>query len=268
MRKLICLMIVCLMAASVRVSASERPVLTYEIHTAMKTAVWNTEVVTPLSSEMRQEIQDAWLAQKGTPMTTQWQDLYYYGTYDGSVVFLEPLPPADVTTIVVAGVTIYWGSCYAVHVYRAGEFLSLVEAYEQNWLADGDIQRIAYYSEASNMNIEYYGEYDGCYVGFIDVPGKGYAEVALTVTIAGVDFSFSDTHQLTVCKDGVAKNLDKAYEAGWLSDGEVQRLWNAYTNGIFDENPDTSDSVWMPMALLVTSGAAMALVIGRKSWKN
>ena len=272
MKKLICLILVCLMLASVPVSAAEGPVLTGEIQTAMKTAFWNTYVMTPLSAGMKQEISDAWLAQKGTLMTTELQDLYYYGTYDGCVVFLEPLPATGDTTIAVAGVTIYWGSCYAVHVYRSGEFLEILEAYAQKWLSDSDIASIANLSGASVMQVEYYGQYDGCYVGFIRNSFFGYPEAELTVRVAGLDFFYSDYQQLTVCKDGQALDLDEAYEAGWLSDEEVQRLWNYYTNdiyeenpnGIYDENPDTGDGILVPVAMLVTSGVALLATIGRK----
>lgn len=113
--------------------------------------------------------------------------------------------------------------------------------------------------EVYELQIEYYGEYDGCYVGFIYGGPDGYPDAELTVTLAGVAFVFPDYQQLLVCKDGQALNLDKAYEAEWLSDEAVQQLWNYYTNGIYDENPDTGDGRVLPaVAAAAVSCIALA----------
>ncbi len=119
--------------------------------------------------------------------------------------------------------------------------------------------------DSFELKVEYYGWYDGCHVGFIDGGPFMYPTAERTVTIAGLDFVFPDYQQLMVCKDGAVKNLDNAYAAGWLSDVEVQRLWNYYTNGIYEENPNTGDEVWMPVMLLVASGAALLILIFRRA---
>lgn len=263
MKKLLCLIFVGLMLTCMPVSAAEGPALTWEIHTAMKTAFWNTYAMTPLSPEMKQEIEENFLTSMGRNLDIGATE--YYGTINGCELFLEMLPLADETYIELAGYTLYWPSLYNVFCYRNGEFLTIQDAYDQGWLAAEHIGTIAYLNEcAISMRIEYYGEYDGCHIGFINGGPSDYAQAECTITIAGMDFWFPDSQPLMVYRDGQMVELQSAYDMGWLSDREVERLWNYYTNGIYEDNPHTGDGILMPVVLLMTSSTGLCVFCFRK----
>ena len=255
--------ILLLAALSVPVCADEAPTLTFEMRDAMLTAYWNTYVVMPLSAELKQEIEDTW-PDKDYPIEIY--DIFYYGEYNGAHVFLEPLPNADMTRIEVAGYVLEWGSAFNVHVYREGSFLSLPEAYEQQWLTESNIRNISILADSTTyLNVEYLGEYDGCHVGFLNGGPFHYTTEEMLYTIGGYTFLYPDSHQLDVYKDGQMMSLEKAYASGWLSDAAVGRLWNDYIVVYYDGvNPHSGDEVWIPAALLIVSGAALLMVVSRK----
>ena len=263
MKKLFSILTVILLLAalSIPVCALEWPEDPMDLQRDLREAYWRTYVVTPLSAEMKQEIEDTW-PDKNYPIAIY--DIFYYGEYNGAHVFLDPLPIADSTWIEVGGYVLEWSSAFYVHVYRNGEFLNIQEAYAKEWLTEQDLSKISLLAESSNhWDEEYYGEYDGCHVAFIYGGPFNYPAEEMLYTIGGYTFRYPDHHQLDVYKDGQMMNLEKAYEAGWLSDAAVARLWNYYTNGVY-ENPNTGDGVWMPVALLMASGAALLMIISRK----
>ena len=263
MKKLFCILAVILLltALSITVLAEENVdprVLFYDSY-------WTKYVVPPLSAEMKQEIEELW-PDKNYPIVIA--DRFYYGEYNGAYVFLEALPNADMTMINVGEYVLEWNSAFNVHVYRNGEFLDLKQAYEQQWLNDEDIRHIALLADCTNhMRVGYLGLYGDCYVGFVDCPMFEYAAVETTVTIGGRDFVFPTTQQLLVCRDGKMLELEDAYAAGWMSDAIVHMVWVdyivVYCDGA-DPNPNAGDIIWMPVVLLMTSGAGLCVLTFRK----
>ena len=232
-----------------------------EAYAVMHYYYWTTYLVTPISEAAEAEIETAWAQQNDDPCAIV-DDRYYYGDYNGTHVFLYPLPAADITLIEVGGQTLMWGSCYQVNAYRDGQFMTLPDAYEQQWLNDDDITHIALLADCTNlMKVRYLGYYDDCYVGFVDCPMFDYAAVETVVTVGGFDFVYPNAQQLLVCRDGEIIDLSDAYEAGWLSDSAVARLWNYYTNGVYEGNPNTDDGVWSLVTLLMSSGAALMMLV-------
>ena len=87
------------------------------------------------------EIESAWLKEKGTKLNLD--EYEYYGTYDDAVVFFSYGMLAVMWQINVAGVEFSWPTNGNLHVYKAGKFYSLEEAYESGLLTKGNIISIS-----------------------------------------------------------------------------------------------------------------------------
>lgn len=78
------------------------------------------------------------------------------------------------------------------------------------------------------LRVEYYGEYEGAYIAFVDGPwdnnGMDGSEI-----VAGVEFRYrSSSRKLKVYKDGEKLSLQEALDAGWLSETSIHELWGYY----------------------------------------
>ena len=268
MKKIVCLLLVILlvMALPIGVFAADEPVLAEDVKFAMLEDYWNIHGVDPLTDDLQQEISDAWFAKEGYALDWTYAPptgLRYYGTYSESVVFMLPTETAEETSFEVAGWTFRHDSGFAIHVYRGGAFASLEDAYHQGWLTDRNILSICVNHDAYIMDVEYFGEYDGCHVAFINSGLYAYATEATEIDIAGYTFWYPYIRELDVYKDGEFKRLSEAYKAGWLTDESVALLWNYYTNGLY-EAPKTGDPFGMVLVMLLFSGAGLAALTFRR----
>lgn len=122
----------------------------------------------------------------------------------------------------------------------------------------------AYGGSEELLKIEYYGEYDGCHVGFVVDTDSSYADAETVETVAGCDFVYPYVTTLYVYRDGQLQKLADAFASGWLSAEAVQRLWNYYANGVYESNPQTGDASVLPLVMLTLSAAALPAVISRR----
>lgn len=272
MKKLLCLIFAGLMLTCMPVSAAEGPEASAEVKQEMMNTFWNTYALDPFWQEMVPDLLDAWYAETGTELHWDYQRNYgnnllgirNYGYHAGCVVFLLLTPLPDECTIQVAESTFWLPIGFTIEVYKDGAFCTLQEAYDSGILSVDDIQNIAILHDCYDLEVEYYGEYDGCHIGFINGGPSDYAQAECTITIAGMDFWFPDYQPLMVYRDGQMVELQSAYDMGWLSDREVERLWNYYTNGIYEDNPHTGDGILMPVVLLMTSSTGLCVFSFRK----
>ena len=95
MKKFICVILICLMVASVSVSAAEGPEVSAEVKQEMMNTYWNTYALDPFWHEMVPELLDAWYAETGTELQWDYQRTYgnnllgirNYGYHAGCLVF-------------------------------------------------------------------------------------------------------------------------------------------------------------------------------------
>ena len=272
MKKYICLLIVCFLLTALPVAAAEGPEASAEVKQEMMNTFWDTYVLDPFWQEMVPDLLDAWYAKTGTEL--QWDDqrtygnnllgIRNYGYHAGCVVFLVLTPIPDECTIQVAESTFWLPIGFTIEVYKDGAICTLQEAYDSGILSADNIRNIATLHDCYDLEVEYYGMYDGCHIGFINGGPIYYQQEERSLTVAGMDFWFPDAQSLMVYRDGLMVELHSAYDIGWLCDGEVQRLWNYYTNGIYEENPNTGDGIFLPVALQITSGVALLMVVAHK----
>lgn len=251
---------------SIGVLAADEPVLAEDVKLAMLEDYWNIHGVDPLADGLEQEISDAWYAKEGYALDWTYDPpagLRYYGTYSECVVFMLPTESAEETSFEVAGRTFRHDSGFAIHVYRGGAFASLEDAYNQGWLTDRNILSLCVNHDAYIMDVEYFGEYDGCHAAFVNSGLYMYATEETEIDIAGYTFWYPCIRELDVYKDGEFKRLSEAYKAGWLTDESVGLLWNYYTNGTY-EAPKTGDQFGMAMVMLLFSGAGLAVLTFRR----
>lgn len=269
MKKIVCMLfaILLVVALPIGVLAADEPVLAEDVKLSMLEDYWNIHGVDPLTDDLQQEISDAWFAKEGYALDWTYAPptgLRYYGTYSECVVFMLPTESAEETSFEVAGWTFRHDSGFAIHVYRGGAFASLGDAYHQGWLTDRNILSICVKHVAYIMDVEYFGEYDGCHVAFINSGLYAYAATSTDVNVGGYTFHYSCLRELDVYKDGEFKRLSEAYKAGWLTDESVALLWNYYTNGLH-EAPKTGDRILLPAVMLLFSGISLAvLTVHRK----
>lgn len=112
------------------------------------------------------------------------------------------------------------------------------------------------------LTLEYFGEYDGCHVAFVNGP-FGHPSDEDTEWIAGYEFAYSSGQRLRVYRDGSILSLKGAYNERWLSDESIGRLWNCYTNGVYEPNPKTGDLI-TPVVLTMLCAAGCLWYIRRK----
>lgn len=69
---------------------------------------------------------------------------------------------------------------------------------------------------------EYYGEFNGCHVLTV----FGNASVIWHITVADYVFSYSCSFSINAYKDGEIKNINEAYDSGWLTEDDIAYLSN------------------------------------------
>lgn len=79
-----------------------------------------------------------------------------------------------------------------------------------------------------DLTVEYYGEYEGVHIAFVDGPWD-YPGMVGTEILAGDTFIYgSASRTLMAFKDGQILSLANALDTGWLSETEIHELWNLY----------------------------------------
>ncbi len=98
------------------------------------------------SAALKAEMQAAWLQQTGRELP--WDGATgCYGIYDGAVVYLSEGQADMIDEKMVAGYKFAWPSTFTIRVYKAGEFLTLEEAYEAGILTEKQVGEIAKYHD-------------------------------------------------------------------------------------------------------------------------
>ena len=84
---------------------------------------------------------------------------------------------------------------------------------EEAWL-------FAYEREIDLDYREYYGTYSGAVVFF----GEGQTDGFWRISVAGVEFKWTSGANITVYKEGRFYSLEKAYEEGLLTEGNIKSI--------------------------------------------
>lgn len=78
------------------------------------------------------------------------------------------------------------------------------------------------------LRVEYYGEFEGAYIAFVDGPWDNNSMEGSEI-VAGVEFRYrSSSRKLKVYRDGEKLSLQDALDAGWLSEASIHELWGYY----------------------------------------
>ena len=95
------------------------------------------------------------------------------------------------------------------------------------------------------ITVEYFGCYERCHIGYLNGDDMGvWPQDPVYWDVAGIVFTFRTSQPLMAYRDGQMLELIQAYDAGWLSDASVLALWNAYSSGIYEDNPGGGNSSW------------------------
>ena len=82
----------------------------------------------------------------------------------------------------------------------------------------------------ADVSLRYFGEYSGAYVMFVDVAIFMYGEMVCEETLGNVTFWFSDIQPLMVYYEQAFYELKDAYKMGYLTDDDVHKLHEIYSN--------------------------------------
>lgn len=92
---------------------------------------------------------------------------------------------------------------------------AMKEAYAKQYIVDG--------CKAEDLSVDYFGEYEGCHVGYIG-GFFAYTTALEYEEIGSVKFCFPSSDRPWVYRDGKLMQLSAAYEAGWLSDEAIGQI--------------------------------------------
>ena len=82
--------------------------------------------------------------------------------------------------------------------------------------------------QKDELRLEYYGEYEGVHIAFVDGPWD-YSGLNGSEVVAGVEFIYSSRSRTPKAfKDGEMLPLQEALDAGWLSEAAIHELWELY----------------------------------------
>ena len=100
----------------------------------------------PLSQEIRAELEQAWEKSGGDPLI--WEDsetngIRYYGTHGDCIVLFAPGHLQGFRTENILGYEFEHGCSFTLYAYKDGQFLTLENAYENQWLSQEQIASIA-----------------------------------------------------------------------------------------------------------------------------
>ena len=117
----------------------------------------NSEKLRVLSSDWKEEIEEAWLEKTGEKI--RWYDekvkhswlgsCWYYGSYQDAIVFFNNCGMAleIYSQVTVAGEIFEWSRGFSIDVYKEGEFYSLAEAYDLGVLSEKNVKAISEYHD-------------------------------------------------------------------------------------------------------------------------
>lgn len=168
----------------------------------------------------------------------------------GYIIYIDgPISVTDkATTQTICGLDFVYPTTQVMEFYKDGKFYSLPEAFEQgilhrmtiHWLYSShnpelteEIIRAHIASDecdkaASNHKVRMVAKMDDRYAVFIDCPGVMYAQEEIVVTINGLDFWYSDYHQMEIYCDGKMYSVQSAFEKGILSENQLRYLYEIH----------------------------------------
>ncbi|MBE6976054.1 MAG: hypothetical protein E7439_02515 [Ruminococcaceae bacterium] len=94
------------------------------------------------------------------------------------------------------------------------------EAYQRQFVTDGSCTE-------KDLSVDYYGTYEGVYIGFVNGPWE-YPAVVERETIGETEFVYASSQRLMACKDGQMLPLKDAYTSGWLTDDGIKDVLAYY----------------------------------------
>lgn len=189
----------------------------------------------------------------------------YYGTCGGYDVLFVPTRVEAETSLAIGGVTITEQNTFELYAYKDGRFLELEDVYHQGLISDQEledikavhlsVQRKLYplFNQPQNdvelydlmkeaflrqfvtdgqgtkeeLNIVYYGNYDGAHVAFINGIFI-YTQALTSEKVGNLTFHYRTGQKLLLYYEGELMYLTQAYERGILSDEAVAELHRVY----------------------------------------
>jgi len=177
----------------------------------------------------------------------------YYGCFNGcEIIYMAGIVISEVETYVEIEGYIFTlpGTPPRLYVHRNSEFLPLKEAYESGWISKENVKdiwdvftyinnsslsdrfRLQYENDDAYVS-QYMGHYGWCSI--VNIGGIAQDTVMIDVEIAGYVFTFPGRPPtLYVCNYLKFLPLKEAYEAGWINDNDIKRLWNKYHENEFE----------------------------------
>jgi hypothetical protein len=168
----------------------------------------------------------------------------------GYIIYIDgPISVTDkATTQKICGLDFVYPTTQVMEFYKDGKFYSLPEAFEQgilhrmtiHWLYSSHNPELteevigAHVAAdecdkvASNHKARFVAKMDDRYAVFIDCPGVMYAQEVIVVTINGLDFWYSDYHQMEIYCDGKMYSVQSAFEKGILSENQLRYLYEIH----------------------------------------
>lgn len=77
------------------------------------------------------------------------------------------------------------------------------------------------------LTLRFFGEFDGSYALFVDGPFV-YLCVLTSETVDGVTINYSDSHHMTIYRDGEFYTLGEAFDAGYITHDDLVAIRNAH----------------------------------------
>lgn len=148
----------------------------------------------------------------------------------------------------ICGLDFVYPTTQVMEFYKDGKFYSLPEAFEQgilhrmtiHWLYSSHNPELTEEvigahvaadecdKAASNHKARFVAKISDRYAVFIDCPGVMYAQEEIVVTINGLDFWYSDYHQMEIYCDGKMYSVQSAFEKGILSENQLRYLYEIH----------------------------------------
>lgn len=220
-----------------------------------------------------EEIENAWYAATNVTMGDWYTEesgepvdgVRHYGCYNEYDVIYLPTNDAAITQKQI-GTVVFKNNCtFDLYAYRDGRFYDLRQAYDEGWVTEEALQKIAgvhlqYQNKlypifggpvengdvielmketflrqfvkedgwsAKDLQVVYYGDYDGAHVGFINGI-LHYTMAFCSETVGSLTFHYSTGQKLLVYFDGELMRLGEAYDRGILTDDGLAELHRAY----------------------------------------
>ena len=85
--------------------------------------------------------------------------------------------------------------------------------------------------QPEEVKLRLISRFDDTYVMFVDMPFLGYLTWIETEEINGLEFVYPSSQKMWVYKDGSFTMLKAAFEAGMLTEKQLQKVWENYQDG-------------------------------------